>query len=39
MFKWIRAFAQTTTYLGVVMIVAIWGGIYFLSNEGARSRL
>jgi diguanylate cyclase (GGDEF)-like protein len=31
--RWIRAFAQTTTYLGVVMIVAIWGGIYFLSNE------
>jgi hypothetical protein len=33
MLQWIRAFAQTTTYLGVVMIVAIWGGIYFLSNE------
>jgi hypothetical protein len=31
--KWVRASAQTTTYLGVVMIVAIWGGIYFLSNE------
>src|ERR1700726_4945857 len=30
---WIRAFAQTTTYLGVAMIAAIWGGIYFLSNE------
>ena len=33
MSKWIRAFAQTTTYLGVVMIAAIWGGIYFLSTE------
>jgi diguanylate cyclase (GGDEF)-like protein len=31
--KWVRASAQTTTYLGVVMIVAIWGGIYFLRNE------
>jgi diguanylate cyclase (GGDEF)-like protein len=33
MSQWIRAFAQTTTYLGVVMIVAIWGGIYFLSTQ------
>src|ERR1700688_1133524 len=33
MFQWIRAFAQTTTYLGVVTIVAIWGGVSFLSNE------
>ena len=33
MSRWMRAFAQTTTYLGVVMIVAIWGGIYFLTNE------
>jgi diguanylate cyclase (GGDEF)-like protein len=33
MSQWLRAFAQTTTYLGVVMIVAIWGGIYFLTNE------
>jgi diguanylate cyclase (GGDEF)-like protein len=33
MSRWVRAFAQTTTYLGVVMIVAIWGGIYFLTNE------
>jgi diguanylate cyclase (GGDEF)-like protein len=31
--RWIRAFAQTTTYLGVVMIAAVWGGIYFLANE------
>ena len=29
----IRAFAQTTTYLGVAMIAAIWGGIYFLTAE------
>ena len=33
MSQWIRAFAQTTTYLGVVMIAAIWGGIYFLTVE------
>jgi two-component system, sensor histidine kinase len=33
MSQWIRALAQTTTYLGVVMIVAIWSGVYFLSNE------
>ena len=33
MSRWIRAFAQTTTYLGVTMIVAIWGGVYFLTNE------
>src|SRR6267154_1502531 len=33
MSRWIRAFAQTTTYLGVVMVVAIWGGIYFLTAE------
>jgi diguanylate cyclase (GGDEF)-like protein len=37
MSHWIRAFAQTTTYLGVVMIVAVWGGIYFLSTQ-ARDR-
>jgi hypothetical protein len=33
MSQWIRAFAQTTTYLGVVMIAAVWGGIYFLTVE------
>jgi diguanylate cyclase (GGDEF)-like protein len=33
MFQWFRALAQTTTYLGVVMIVVIWGGIYFVTNE------
>jgi diguanylate cyclase (GGDEF)-like protein len=33
MSQWIRAFAQTTTYLGVIMIGAIWGGIYFLTAE------
>ena len=33
MSQWIRAFAQTTTYLGVAMIAAIWGGIYFLTGE------
>ena len=33
MLRSIRAFAQTTTYLGVAMIVAIWGGIHFLADE------
>jgi diguanylate cyclase (GGDEF)-like protein len=33
MSRWIRAFAQTTTYLGAIMIAAIWGGIYFLSSQ------
>jgi diguanylate cyclase (GGDEF)-like protein/PAS domain S-box-containing protein len=30
---WFRAFAQITTYLGVVMIGVIWSGVYFLSVE------
>src|SRR3981081_3434994 len=34
---WIRAFAQPTTALGLVMIAAIWGGVYFLSSA-ARQR-
>ena len=33
MLRSIGAFAQTTTYLGVAMIVAIWGGIHFLADE------
>jgi diguanylate cyclase (GGDEF)-like protein len=33
MFQSIRAFAQTTTYLGLAMIAAIWGGVYLLSIE------
>jgi diguanylate cyclase (GGDEF)-like protein len=33
LFKWLRACAQTTTSLGVVMIVVIWSGAYFLTNE------
>jgi len=33
----IRAFAQTTTYLGVVVISIIWGGIYLLDRQ-ARER-
>ena len=32
-FKWLRACAQTTTYLGVVMIGVIWSGAFFLANE------
>jgi diguanylate cyclase (GGDEF)-like protein/PAS domain S-box-containing protein len=30
---WIRAFAQTTTYLGVVMIAVVWGGVLFITNQ------
>ncbi len=33
MFQWVRPFAQTTTYLGVVMIAAIWGGVFLLANS------
>ncbi len=33
MLQWLRALRQTTTYLGVVMIVAIWGGVFLLENE------
>lgn len=33
MAKWIQAFRQTTTYLGIVVIAIIWGGIYLLSIE------
>ncbi len=30
---WLRAFAQTTTYLGVVTIAVIWVGVAILSDE------
>ena len=33
MAKWIQALRQTTTYLGLVVIAIIWGGIYLLSSE------
>jgi diguanylate cyclase (GGDEF)-like protein len=32
-FTWLNAWAQTTTYLGVVMIGVIWGGAYYLAHE------
>jgi diguanylate cyclase (GGDEF)-like protein len=32
-FTWLRAWAQTTTYLGVVMIGVIWSGAFYLVNE------
>jgi diguanylate cyclase (GGDEF)-like protein len=32
-FTWLNAWAQTTTYLGVVMIGVIWSGAFFLANE------
>jgi diguanylate cyclase (GGDEF)-like protein/PAS domain S-box-containing protein len=31
--QWLRAFAQTTTYMGVAMIVLTWGGLFHLVNE------
>ena len=31
--KWIHAFAETTTYLGVAVILIIWGGIFFLTTQ------
>jgi diguanylate cyclase (GGDEF)-like protein/PAS domain S-box-containing protein len=33
MFQWIRAFAQTTTYLGLAVIASIWCGVFFLTHE------
>src|SRR5580704_4947251 len=30
--KWLQAFRQTTTYLGVVVVAIIWGGIYLLAS-------
>jgi diguanylate cyclase (GGDEF)-like protein len=32
MFRWVRAISQTTTCLGVVLIGAIWGGVFLLAN-------
>ncbi len=31
--KWAQAFRQTTTYLGVAVIVIIWSGIYLLASQ------
>jgi diguanylate cyclase (GGDEF)-like protein/PAS domain S-box-containing protein len=31
--RWLQAIRQTTTYLGVVVIAIIWGGIYLLASE------
>jgi diguanylate cyclase (GGDEF)-like protein len=33
MTKWLHAFRQTTTYLGVAVIAIIWGGIYLLTCQ------
>ena len=33
MFQRLRAFAQTTTYLGVLVIAGIWGGVFLLTHE------
>ena len=30
--QWIRALAQTTTYLGAAMLVVVWSGVIFLAN-------
>jgi hypothetical protein len=32
MFQWVRALKQITTYLGVIMIAVIWGGVFWLAN-------
>jgi diguanylate cyclase (GGDEF)-like protein len=33
MFRWVRAFAQTTTCLGVALIGAIWAGVFLLASS------
>ena len=33
MAKWLQAIRQSTTYLGVAVIVIIWGGIYLLASQ------
>jgi diguanylate cyclase (GGDEF)-like protein/PAS domain S-box-containing protein len=33
MFQRLRSLAQPTSYLGVAVIAAIWGGVFFLANE------
>jgi len=33
MIKWLQAFRQTTTYLGVAVLALIWGGIYLLAGQ------
>jgi diguanylate cyclase (GGDEF)-like protein/PAS domain S-box-containing protein len=33
MTKWLQAFRQTTTYLGVAVIAVIWSGIYLLAAQ------
>jgi diguanylate cyclase (GGDEF)-like protein/PAS domain S-box-containing protein len=33
MSKWLQAFRQTTTYLGVAVLAVIWGGIYLLAGQ------
>jgi diguanylate cyclase (GGDEF)-like protein/PAS domain S-box-containing protein len=31
--RWLQAIRQSTTYLGVAVIVIIWGGIYLLASQ------
>ncbi len=33
MMKWLQAIRQSTTYLGVAVIIIIWGGIYLLASQ------
>ncbi|HEY2137780.1 MAG TPA: EAL domain-containing protein [Xanthobacteraceae bacterium] len=33
MLQWARSFAQTTTFLGAMMIAAIWTGVFLLSSS------
>ncbi len=37
MTKWFQAIRQSTTYLGVAVIVIIWGGIYLLASQERES--
>ena len=37
MTKWLQAIRQSTTYLGVAVIVIIWGGIYLLAVQERES--
>ncbi len=33
MMKWLQAIRQSTTYLGVAVLIIIWGGIYLLASQ------
>lgn len=31
--RWVRACAQPTTYLGLTMIAAVWGAVFYMAHE------